>query len=279
MRAVPRRSRPKRAQRLRRRVAAEAGPWIGSGWAGSPRSRSGRLALEEPHLHAGELNDVVVVEPTRLRTDGDAIHLREVVVLAAVDVHDEVALGAPRDRRDLHAGAAERGERLGQFKLAAGKRAGEYLELGFRERDGRVGYARTRRGPLRCDGLGRLVDGGADAPNAVFPLRARGDDHGLFELVLLRIAVLAVDEPQLVMADGDDIAMLHGVLLDQLPIHVRAVGAVQVFEERVVQNIDDERVMTAHRRVIDADVIIRKAPNRVALLVHVVFREDLTVQA
>ena len=136
-----------------------------------------------------------------------------------------------------------------------------------------------RRRPLGRDGLGGLIDGGADAPDPVLPLRARGDDHGLLELVLLGIAVLAVDEAQLMMADGDHIAMLHGVLLDQLAVDVRAIGAVQVLEERVVQNVDDERMMAAHRRVIDADVVVRKAPNRVALLVHVVFREDLTIQA
>jgi hypothetical protein len=37
--------------------------------------------------------------------------------------------------------------------------------------------------------------------------------------------------------------------------------------------------MTAHRRIVDANIVIRKAPNGVALFIHVVFGEDRTVQA
>jgi hypothetical protein len=122
--------------------------------------------------------------------------------------------------------------------------------------------------------LGRLVHRHADAANAVLTLRARGDDHGLFELVLFGLAVLAVDEAQLMMADGDDIAMLHGVFLDQLAVDVGAIGAVQVLQEGIVENIDDERVVAAHRRIIDTNIVVREAPYGVALLVHVVFRED-----
>ena len=81
------------------------------------------------------------------------------------------------------------------------------------------------------------------------------------------------------MADGDDVAVLERVLLDQLAVDVRAVGAVEILEERVVEDIDDERVMTAHGRVVDANVVIRQPADRVTLLVHVVFREDLTIQA
>ena len=81
------------------------------------------------------------------------------------------------------------------------------------------------------------------------------------------------------MPDGDHVAVLHRMLLDQLAVDVRAIGAVQVLEEGVIQNVDDERVMAAHRRIVDTDIVVREAPNRVALLVHVVFREDLTIQA
>ena len=37
--------------------------------------------------------------------------------------------------------------------------------------------------------------------------------------------------------------------------------------------------MTADRRIVDTNVVVREAPNGVALLIHVVFREDLTIQA
>ena len=81
------------------------------------------------------------------------------------------------------------------------------------------------------------------------------------------------------MADGDDVAVLHGVLLDQFAVDVGAIGTVQVFQERIVQNIDDERVVTAHRRIVDTNIVVRQAPDRVALFIHVVFCEDLTIQA
>src|ERR1700684_1958792 len=37
--------------------------------------------------------------------------------------------------------------------------------------------------------------------------------------------------------------------------------------------------MTAHRRIVDTNIVVRKAPDRIALFVHVVFRKDLTIQA
>jgi hypothetical protein len=76
------------------------------------------------------------------------------------------------------------------------------------------------------------------------------------------------------MTGGDHIAVLQGMLLDELAVDVGAVGAVEILEKRIVEDVDDQRVMAADRRIVDADVIVREAPDRVALLVHVVFRED-----
>ena len=72
--------------------------------------------------------------------------------------------------------------------------------------------------------------------------------------------------------------MLQRVLLDQLAVDVGAIGAVQVLEERIVEDIDDQRVVAADRRVVDADVVVREAPDRVALLVHVVFGQYLAIE-
>jgi hypothetical protein len=69
------------------------------------------------------------------------------------------------------------------------------------------------------------------------------------------------------------------VLLDQLAVDVRAVGAVEIFEERVVENVDDQRVVAAHRRIVDADVVVRQPTDGVTLLVHVVFGHYLTIEA
>src|SRR5271170_1779142 len=79
--------------------------------------------------------------------------------------------------------------------------------------------------------------------------------------------------------DGDDIPVLHRMFLDQLTVDVGAVGAVQILQKGVIEDIDDERVVAAHGRIVDTNIVVRKAPDRVALLVHVVFREDLSVQA
>jgi len=59
---------------------------------------SGASVHEETHLDAGELDHVVVGEAGRLGSDRRTVEQREVVDLAAVDVHDVVGLGAARDR-------------------------------------------------------------------------------------------------------------------------------------------------------------------------------------
>jgi len=83
----------------------------------------------------------------------------------------------------------------------------------------------------------------------------------------------------LMMADCDDIAVLQSMLLNQLAIDVRAIGAVQILEKRIVENIDDQGVVSTNGWIVDAHIIVREAPNRVTLLAHVVFSQDLIVQA
>jgi hypothetical protein len=69
------------------------------------------------------------------------------------------------------------------------------------------------------------------------------------------------------------------MLLDQLAVDIGAIGAVQVLKERVVEDVDDQGVMTADRRVVDADIVIRQSPDGVTLLVHVVLGHHLAIQA
>jgi hypothetical protein len=80
------------------------------------------------------------------------------------------------------------------------------------------------------------------------------------------------------MADRNYVAMLQGMFLDELAIDIGSVRAVQIFEERVVQNIDYQRVMPADGRVIDTHIVIGQASNGVSLFGHVVFSQNLTVQ-
>src|SRR5438876_12151753 len=81
------------------------------------------------------------------------------------------------------------------------------------------------------------------------------------------------------VSDRDDVPVLQSMLLDQLAVDVGAVRAVQILEKRIVEDVDNQRVMTADGGVVDADVIVREAANRVPLLVHVVFRHHLAIQA
>jgi hypothetical protein len=89
---------------------------------------------------------------------------------------------------------------------------------------------------------------------------------------------LLVGEPELMVADRYDITVLKGMFLDQLAVDVCAVGAIQVLEKRIVEDIDNQGVMAADRRVVYTNIVVWKAPNRVSLFRHVVFSQSLTVQ-
>jgi hypothetical protein len=105
------------------------------------------------------------------------------------------------------------------------------------------------------------------------------NDHGLFEFVLFCLGHFLVREAQLVMADGNNVTVLQRMLFDQLAVYVSAVSAIKVFEEGVIQDVNDQGMVSAHRRVVDTDVVIRETAYRVALLGHVVFSQNLVVQA
>ena len=42
---------------------------------------------------------------------------------------------------------------------------------------------------------------------------------------------------------------LHGIISDQLPVDEGSVGAIQIFEEGVVENGNDGRMLAADRQV------------------------------
>src|SRR5688572_24263609 len=91
----------------------------------APRCLHELLLDEELHLHAGQLDHVVIVELTRLRVEHLAVHHREV---RAFDVGNEVALRTPRDHGYLQARLAQRGQVLGELDFFAGAGAGQYLQ-------------------------------------------------------------------------------------------------------------------------------------------------------
>src|SRR5262245_24049501 len=100
---------------------------------------SGSGLDEEFHLHPGELDHVVVLERVGRSADLLAVDGRSA---GALDMRDEVTLRTARQHGHLHAGLAERGERLVQLELLAGVGAGEQLDRA----DRLAGLARRRGG-------------------------------------------------------------------------------------------------------------------------------------
>ena len=138
--------------------------------------------------------------------------------------------------------------------------------------------AERLRGGRGAGGCGRRRDRFGGRPEARLVDLARLDHQRALEFVLLGALDLAVDEAQVVMPDRDDVAVRQRMLLDQLAVDVGAVRAVQVLEEGIVEDVDDQAVMAADRGIVDADVVVRQATDRVPLLGHVVFGQDLAIQ-
>jgi hypothetical protein len=72
--------------------------------------------------------------------------------------------------------------------------------------------------------------------------------------------------------------MLQGVLFDQLAVDVSAIGAVQIFKKGIVQNINDQGMVTTDGRVIDTHIVVGEASNRVSLFGHVELSQNLRIQ-
>ena len=84
----------------------------------------------------------------------------------------------------------------------------------------------------------------------------RTQHHGFFEIGRTGLGDLVVDVFQLVFADFDYIIVLQEVLFSRFPIHFQPVGAIQVLEEGIVQDGNDRSMLTAHRQVVDGDVVV-----------------------
>src|SRR5258706_5305439 len=87
-------------------------------------------ALEEKlHLDAGDFDQVMVLERMRRAADWLTVDRR---ALGALDVRNEVTLRTARQHRDLHAGLAERGQRLCELEFLAGIAARQQLDCAER---------------------------------------------------------------------------------------------------------------------------------------------------
>ena len=77
---------------------------------------------------------------------------------------------------------------------------------------------------------------------------------------------MLIDVLELMLAKTDDVAVTQCVLLDQLAVDVGAVRTTQIFQERVVKDGDDERVLSADGKVINLDIVVGFAADRYPFL-------------
>jgi hypothetical protein len=47
------------------------------------------------------------------------------------------------------------------------------------------------------------------------------------------------------------------MFLDQFAVDIGAIGAVEIFKKRIVEYVDDQRVMAADGGVVDAHIVVR----------------------
>jgi hypothetical protein len=66
----------------------------------------------------------------------------------------------------------------------------------------------------------------------------------------------------LILAKRNIVAVFQGMLFDQFAVNVGAIGATQVFQERIFKNGNDLRVSATDGQIIDLYVIAWFAPNR-----------------
>src|ERR1019366_675928 len=87
--------------------------------------------------------------------------------------------------------------------------------------------------------------------------RARLHDHGL-----LIVGAVVDHELDLVLADLDRIVVGEQLFLDGLAVDVGAVGAVEVFDEDVLPDHLQHRVLAADGEVVDDDVVVGATAER-----------------
>src|SRR3546814_15022546 len=63
-----------------------------------------------------------------------------------------------------------------------------------------------------------------------------------------------------------DVTVAERVLGDRFAVDLRAVGRIEIFEERVLENGDDGGVATGHGLVIERDVVVRMPADADAFL-------------
>jgi hypothetical protein len=189
----------------------------------------------------------------------------------AFDVGDDIAPGPLGDGRDLHPRLADGRDDLGERDLAAGSGAAQ--DLDGRRQAADPGTQTAQRGT--GTGGGR-VEGAVPGRRArMGPGRDRPGphDHGLLVVAAFLDQVL-----DLVLADLDRVVVGQQLLLDGLAVDVRAVGAVEVFDEDVLAHHLKDCVLAADGEVVDHDVVVRTAPEGGLVLGDLDFLDNHTIE-
>jgi len=180
-------------------------------------------------LRAAQVDHIAMLQPQRLLADRCAIDQRRAF---AFDVGDRIGVQAAVDDHHLHAGPAQRGQRLAQFHLLARVIA-------------------VQNGDPRQQRLGR--GGGGQRTDAV--------GHEL----------------HVELGDLDDVVILQEMLADAVAVDKRAISAMQVFQEGIVEDGDDDGVLAADGRMAEHDIVVAMPAQRHALLaqLHLLFDRAL----
>src|SRR5690349_17352742 len=128
----------------------------------------------------------------------------------------------------------------------------------------------------------------AASPRRVAPLsRIRSSRVNRSSLIF--ISLIRGAEEELEPADRDAVAVVEHLLRDPAPIHVGAVGALQVVQRVAAEPESDLGVLARHASVVEHDVVLRIAADedrvgtegdrrRVTLLEHRPWRARLLAQ-
>jgi hypothetical protein len=84
--------------------------------------------------------------------------------------------------------------------------------------------------------------------------------------------------PDPILRNLDHILILQEMLLDRLTVHLRAVGAVEVFKEGVVVVRNDNGMLGADGQVVEHDIVSRSASDGNAFLGERDLPQDVAVQ-
>ena len=164
---------------------------------------------------------------------------------------DEVALRASSDDCHLHTWSAQRDQSLLQHQLFTDTWPAEYGNFA-KWHDAGIEASVSSSGCTARRGLGFHFGLGCRCRVAG---HAGTDDHRLLEIIFIPGRVV-IHVLQFMLANLDHIAIFQRMLFDQFAIDERAVGTLEIFKERIIQNGNYRSVLTANREIIDLNVIL-----------------------